>query len=539
MPPLAKPIYDRGDGLAAIKPIERLLAALETHGCRPKPAGEGTWQAHCPAHDDRSPSLSIREAEDGRVLLHDFGGCESEAVAAALGLAMRDLFPGEGGSSRDREAATTYDYTDEEGRLLFRVERQSGKRFRQCRPDGKGGWIYNLQNVRRVLYRLPEVAKAVKEQRRIYIVEGEKDADRLANFGLCATTNPMGAGKWRDEYGESFRGAAVVIIPDNDAPGKAHAEQVAASLVGRAASVRVLTLPGLPEKGDVSDWLSAGHTVAELEGLAAQTPSWQAQERVEAIARKEPTRLQPPAAAAFHGLFGEIVDLFDPETEADRVAVLAQTLVAFGSAAGRNAFFVVEQTRHYPNLYIVLVGETSHARKGTSWRLVRELFARTSSGNEWIEGCLEGGLSSGEGLIWRVRDPIREYRPPKGEAAGRDYEEVIIDGGIVDKRLCVVEGEFASPLRVMTREGNTLSEVLRGAWDDGVLGSLTKNQRARATGAHVSLVGHITKDELLRYFDSTEAANGFGNRILWLRVQRSKLKPEGGRIDEEALRALE
>ncbi|WP_352429730.1 toprim domain-containing protein [Thermoflexus sp.] len=149
-----------------------------------------------------------------------------------------------------------------------------GKQFLQRRPDGKGGWVWKLDGVPRVLYRLPAVVEAVRRGDTVFLVEGEKDADALASLGLTATTNPQGGGKWRDEYAEVLRGARVVILPDNDNTGKKHAEQVARSLHGKAAEVRVLELPGLPPKGDVSDWLAAGGTREELERLADQAPEW-------------------------------------------------------------------------------------------------------------------------------------------------------------------------------------------------------------------------------------------------------------------------
>jgi hypothetical protein len=139
-------------------------------------------------------------------------------------------------------------------------------------------------------------------------------------------------------------------------------------------------------------------------------------------------------------------------------------------------------------------------------------------------------------LIWAVRNPIEETTPikVKGRFSG-EYETVITDHGVSDKRLLVVEGEFASTLKVMKREGNTLSAVIRNAWDSGELGTMTKNSPAKATGAHVSIIGHITKDELLRSLDTTDAGNGFGNRFLWVCVRRARILPEGGSIDSASL----
>jgi len=175
-------------------------------------------------------------------------------------------------TSEGSDVEKSYDYQDEEGKLLFQVVRLTGKRFFQRRPDGKGGWIKNLEGVRRVLYRLPNIVG--NPNAKVFLPEGEKDADRLASEGVIATTNPGGAGKWRAEYSMMLGGRNVVFLPDNDDPGRKHAEQVAGSLVRVAKTVRVLELPGLSEKGDVSDWLDAGHTVEELVKLANEAPQW-------------------------------------------------------------------------------------------------------------------------------------------------------------------------------------------------------------------------------------------------------------------------
>ncbi len=150
-----------------------------------------------------------------------------------------------------------------------------------------------------------------------------------------------------------------------------------------------------------------------------------------------------------------------------------------------------------------------------------------------------GGLSSGEGVIWNVRDPIerQEKVPQRGRAP--TYETVVADPGIEDKRLLVVEQEFANVLKQTERQGNTLSPILRQGWETGNLRSMTKNSPAQATNAHISIIGHITDEELRRYLTATESANGFGNRFLWFMVRRSKLLPEGGIPDSKALAQVE
>jgi putative DNA primase/helicase len=222
-------------------------------------SGSG-WIALCPAHDDSRHSLSVAEGEGGCSLLHCHAGCTYEAVCLALGIDR-------GGDKGGRRITAVYDYRDEASSLLYQAVRFEPKGFSQRRPEGAGGWVYKLNGVRRVPYRLPELLAADPAEL-VFIVEGEKDADRLASLGFVATTNAGGAGKWRGEFGEFLRGKRVVIIPDNDGPGREHATKVARSLRVVAASVRVLELPNLPPKGDVSDWLDAGGLVDELLVLA-------------------------------------------------------------------------------------------------------------------------------------------------------------------------------------------------------------------------------------------------------------------------------
>jgi putative DNA primase/helicase len=152
--------------------------------------------------------------------------------------------PQVGAKGHKREIAATYDYIDQQGDLLFQTVRHNPKAFNQRRPDGKGGWVWDLKGVRRVLYRLPELVASTKDP--VFIVEGEKDVDRLISLGQTATTNPMGAGKWSPEYNGSLEGRHVVVIPDMDSVGQRHGQTVVNRLHGTAASVRFLELPGFP-----------------------------------------------------------------------------------------------------------------------------------------------------------------------------------------------------------------------------------------------------------------------------------------------------
>jgi uncharacterized protein (DUF927 family) len=224
----------------------------------------------CPAHDDRRPSLSVSRGDDGRVLLHCHAGCETDDILKVAGLTWADLHERRNGKPA---IVATYDYHDENGALLYQVCRLEPKGFFQRRPDGAGGWIRNLKGVRRVLFRLAELRGAQE----VYITEGEKDALALVKLGLVATTNSGGAEKWRSGYTRQLRMAgveSVVILPDNDDPGRAHTDIAARSCEAGGLQVKVVTLPGLPPKGDVSDWIAAGHTRDELIALVNTTTAY-------------------------------------------------------------------------------------------------------------------------------------------------------------------------------------------------------------------------------------------------------------------------
>jgi Primase C terminal 1 (PriCT-1) len=231
------------------------------------------------------------------------------------------------------------------------------------------------------------------------------------------------------------------------------------------------------------------------------------------------------APEALYGLPGQVVAAIDKYTEADRVATLLTFLVAAGNLLGAGPHAQAGEDRHPGRLYAALVGESSKGRKGMSWRAVLRLLAMVDA--PWARTRIASGLSSGEGVIYHVRDP-REERQPIKERSGRviDYQTVIVDPGVEDKRLLVEEPELASVLRRMDRESNSLSAVLRQAWDDGNLGTLTKNSPLRATGAHVSLLAHVTRAELVVNLGATERVNGFGNRFLYALVRRSKELPD-------------
>jgi hypothetical protein len=223
--------------------------------------------------------------------------------------------------------------------------------------------------------------------------------------------------------------------------------------------------------------------------------------------------LDPPA---LHGIAGKVVETLGPHTEADPVALLLTFLAAAGNIVGLGPRAIADAAPHPARLNVVLVGQTSRARKGTAWAQIRNLLAQIDP--SWTTGCILPGIASGEALIAEVRD-------------GTSDEDL----GVADKRRLVLEPEFARLLAVGAREGSILSAVLREAWDGNTLKNRTKAFPQVATGAHISVVGHITKEELLRRLTDTEAANGFANRFLFALVRRSKRLPEGGQLDPAAL----
>lgn len=256
--------------------LSDLAARLEAKDLRPKRNGAG-FTSLCPAHDDHIPSLSVREGSEGRLLIHCHAGCETQVILRELGIETQDLFLEGCPSEQGSETIAEYDYRDEAGNLLYQVLRLTPKGFRQRRPDGKGGWDWSVNGVTRVLYRLPEVAGCAREGGLVVVVEGEKDADRLASLGFTATTLSGGANApWHSSYAESLSGARVVIVPDNDVPGRAHAAKIAEGLQSAGIPHATVELPGLPSGGDVSDWLKTGtaQRLNELlkDSFASRTP---------------------------------------------------------------------------------------------------------------------------------------------------------------------------------------------------------------------------------------------------------------------------
>jgi hypothetical protein len=226
-------------------------------GLTPKP--DGNYHGLCPAHKDTNKSMSVKIADDGKVVIKCFAGCPAVTIVELLGSTMSDCYPPAGSEVRPPppNIVATYDYKDEGGKLLYQVCRTDPKGFRQRQPADGGGWTWNLKNVREVLYRLPELI--VSAPRPVIVVEGEKDCDNVRKLGFVATACTNGADGWRQEYLEFLKDRCVIVLRDNDDAGYRFAVDVAATVRGA-----LIVTPPVAEKGDVSDWITAGGTPKQL-----------------------------------------------------------------------------------------------------------------------------------------------------------------------------------------------------------------------------------------------------------------------------------
>jgi hypothetical protein len=376
----------------------------------------------------------------------------------------------------------------------------------------------------------------------VLLCEGEKAADAAAEIFqdfVCVSTM-HGAQSAGQADLTPLEGRDVVVWPDKDKAGDDYAKKI----VEIMPHARVVHVPDTFDKPgwDLADDMPDGVTDVDLAVLVAEAmstppkPNGKAEHMTGAAALAASTSkisIERPwpvlAEAAYHGLAGEIVQTISPHSEADPVALLIQMLTCAGNMVGRRFYYLVEADRHHANLFTVLVGASSKARKGTSHG--RILSVAVEADPQWVADRNKGGLSSGEGLINEVRDAVVKWN-----AKEKQFEEV--DPGIVDKRLNVVEAEFASALAVMERAGNTLSPLLRKAWDGGKMNTLTRSSPLEASNAHISIIGHITETELKATLTRTDMANGFANRFLFPLVKRSKLLPFGGGLADAVIQDL-
>lgn len=349
-------------------------------------AGAG-WTARCPAHEDARNSLSISHGDTQPWLVKCHAGCDTETILGAAGLKLSDILtPRAGhagtGSASKPEIVKAYDYYDAGGLLLYQVCRLSPKGFRQRRPEGKG-WIWGLNGTPRVLYKLPELqGKATA-----YVVEGEKDADALHALGLPGTTSPAGAGKWLPQYTAQLRAAGVervVVLPDHDAPGQKHGEDVAQNCHAAGLAVKVVTLPGLPPKGDVSDWLAQGHTRDELAALVKAAPLYTPPDPSTVDATAE---TPSPVLVRLSDVQPESVTWLWPS----RIAAGKLTFISGNPGLGKS--------------YITI-----------------DVAACVSTGRAWPDG--HPGMAPADVVMLSAEDGVRDTIRPRLDACGADVRRV-------------------------------------------------------------------------------------------------------------------
>lgn len=253
-------------------------------------------------------------------------------------------------------------------------------------------------------------------------------------------------------------------------------------------------------------------------------------EELESMPLPEPPKLPTlPEVYLHHGLHKQFITRIGPETEAHPVALLATLDVSIGNAIGRGPFTTVGRTEHRPNMYLAVVGNTASGRKGTSADIIADCIRPAD--DTWAKWCQSPNLTSGEGIVDALRDPVVKIMPKKG-GGPEDYEEVVVDPGVVDKRLLITCSELAAVLKAGNRENSTLFPMLRELWDGKAVRTLAKNAARVATDPHLSIIAHVTRGELLRVLKATEHHGGGTNRYTWVLSERVRELPHGGDLDD-------
>lgn len=546
------------------------------------------WEAFCPFHGDiKTPSCKLY-LDHGRWLWRCFGACQRggsiidfvmESDHLDLGNAIRKIkeelvWDGQPELvldvlEKEKKTVSWEEYAVAERNLAARqdakdwllkergITYETAKRFRlgfsqTCRYDYSDvrnrGWIIipsvvdgrialikHRSMAEKKFYRTPDMETVlfnlgpVKPLDDLYLVSGEFDAMSLEQNGFRSISLPSDSFKFTEEMADKMEGLVgtgrVILAGDNDW----EKEQAGKKNSGQAAMKEIQAVmhnpPLLQWPTGITDcnelWMKhredpAGFRtlITELTDAAVKTVD-DAPSPVEVVPAPHILLSGPRLSeVALYGLAGDIVRKLIPESEADPAAMLVGVITRFGNVVGPTAFYQVEDTKHHCNMFAVNVGATSKARKGTSSDRISRIFEAVDPA--WHDNRTFSGLSSGEGIVFNVRD----------QRIGNNGET--LDWGASEKRMFVYESEFASALQVMKREGNTVSPIVRNAWDGRTIQTLTKNTPMKATGSHISILADITADELLVTLEMADKYNGFCNRFLWLHVQRQGLKPHGG-----------
>jgi hypothetical protein len=383
------------------------------------------------------------------------------------------------------------------------------------------------------LYRLPEILTA-DATKPVWIVEGEKCADALAELGLTATTSGGSSSAHVTDW-QPVLPHPCVLWEDNDEAGKKYMDEVAAILISQGCSVERIDVAslGLPPKGDCADWLAANpaadmQAVLSLKRLETEAP--ESDEDLLPIKGPEVTD------AMYYGFVGEVMREATKETEVHPAAAGIALIAAVSAAFGRNRFFPIGNELHHSRIYSVHVGRSSRGGKGIALGATKRICAKAQllcdSTNPLFPlvcgNYHDGGLSSREGLSWLIRDASDET----------NKDGVPIDSGVDDKRLFVVEEELANVLKQSARDGNTLSAALRSAWDGAAIAPATKTNRTRVAAPHIAMHACITPFELHMSLDQNSLTNGFANRFLFVWGERLGLHPYPRRIPDEVVEKL-
>lgn len=479
------------------------------------------------------------------------------------------------------ECSQSWTYRDAQGKplaIVCRFDKGGGEKvilpLTYCMKTGtsRREWRWQGLPEPRPLYNLNKLV--AEPEAPVVVVEGEKSAEAFTQIAPRAlvTTAMHGAQSPHKTDWSDVAGRTVFIWPDNDQAGREYADKVARlAYDAGAAKVSLFNLAkfahdafGLSQGWDAADAVAEGWTGEQIRELLAdpeflieiepsaesedvpdvneeakEAPPNEAQPTLGSIAdvidvasintnpEEEFSVRQWPVLSerALVGLAGEFVSFVCERSEADPAAVLFQYLTAAGCFFGRDAYVAVDATKHHPRFFSAVVGSTAKARKGTSSDPVEELMKLVGQCGVVAPKITGGPLSSGEGLIHAVRDASERL----------DKEGKTTDPGVADKRLLVIDGELSSALKVMQRDGNTLSAILRGAWDGKTLAPLTKNNQIVASDPHICIVGHITSEELKELLAKCDVFNGFVNRFLWVCARRQKLVPVPQALDRGRL----
>jgi len=468
----------------------------------------------------------------------------------------------------DWSLAANYSYESTDRKCLMRMLRferpragsKPEKTFRPIHPV-EGGWIVGDPPGLLPLYRLPKLLSAPASAS-VVVVEGEKTANALVDIEIDpVTTWSHGAGDVERTDWSWCAGKHAVFLPDNDAPSREAGAKLASILarLDPPATLHILELPDLVnEKDDAVEFIATrrmqGKSTAairqEILDLAAAAPAVGSEspddeactsdgrdpdDEPEPRSNASNTTTAPKASSqqsrtpawpsldpkVWYGLARDFVLLVAPHTDADPAALYFSFLAAFGVVVGPRLHFTVGATRHALNIFILLIGATARARKGTALAWVEALFKLAIP--DWPKLVLSG-LVSGEGLIESIRDPLTQDRPIKDDS-GRvtEYQEVTVDKGVSDKRILVVETEFARVLAACAREGNTLGPIIRDLFDGRLLRSLArKNNNLRATEPHGGILAHCTDDELRSIVRPEDIHGGTINRFLIVCARRTR-----------------